>query len=256
MSKMLRVSRKTLHKYTKFRVTIDENDESSCWDLIYREAYKDRMEEGIREKVIEYWDNHSCAIPYRKHVLWQLSGKGVYKDHFKHVIEMTGVALFEEFKESNIGVQISFTMFSKFKLWLIGLIWFGTLVFVDTMLNSSYTMTHLWIFAKNIGMVNQLLTQCGILFLWYYAIGILKNVFFIKRSVVGRRCHECGDLALFHRNFPIDPTHPGLSDITVKWKRYEYVSMNPSSSSHVPSKRIELLEDEIPISYFMEKFQS
>ena len=83
-----------------------------------------------------------------------------------------------------------------------------------------------------------------------------ENVFFIKRCVGGRRCHECGDLELFHRKFPIDPTHPGLSDITVKWKRYEYVSMNPSSSSHVPSKRIDLLEDEIPISEFMDKFQS
>ena len=80
--------------------------------------------------------------------------------------------------------------------------------------------------------------------------------YFFKRCVGGRRCHECGDLVLFHRKFPINPTHPGLLDITVKWKRYEYVSMNPSSSSHVPSKRIDLLEDEIPISDFMDKFQS
>ena len=63
MSNMLHVSRKTLHKYTKFRVKIDENNEASCWALICREAYKDRMEEGIREKMIEYWDNHSHAIP-------------------------------------------------------------------------------------------------------------------------------------------------------------------------------------------------
>ena len=83
-----------------------------------------------------------------------------------------------------------------------------------------------------------------------------ENVFFIKRCVGGRRYHECGDLEFFHRKFPIDPTHPGLVDITVKWKRYEYVSMNPSSFSHVPSKRIDLLEDEIPISDFMDKFQS
>ena len=82
-----------------------------------------------------------------------------------------------------------------------------------------------------------------------------ENVFFIKWCVGRRICHECGDLALFHMKFPIDPTHLGLSDITVKWKRYEYVSMNPSSSLHVPSKRIDLLEDEIiPISDFMDKF--
>ena len=83
-----------------------------------------------------------------------------------------------------------------------------------------------------------------------------KNVFFIKRCVGGRRCHECGDLALFRRKFPINPTHPRLSNIIVKWKIYEYVSMNPSSSSHVPSKRIDLLKDDISISDFMDKFKS
>ena len=73
---------------------------------------------------------------------------------------------------------------------------------------------------------------------------------------MGEYFNECGDLALFHRKFPIDSTHPGLSDIIFKWKRYEYVSMNPSSSSHIPYKRINLLEDDIPISDFMDKFQS
>ena len=79
------------------------------------------MEEGIREKVIEYWDNHSCAILDLKHVPRQHSGRGIYKEHCKHVMEMTGVALFEEFKESNPGVQISFTMFNKLKPWYIRL---------------------------------------------------------------------------------------------------------------------------------------
>ena len=36
-------------------------------------------------------------------------------------MEMIGVALFEEFKESNPGVLISFTMFSKLKPWYIRL---------------------------------------------------------------------------------------------------------------------------------------
>ena len=81
MSKLLHVSRKTPHKYTKFRVKIDENDEASYWALICKEAYKDRMEEGIEEKVIEFWYNHSCAIPYRKHVLQQDSSRGIYKEN-------------------------------------------------------------------------------------------------------------------------------------------------------------------------------
>ena len=48
MSKMLHVSRKKLHKYTKFKVKIDENDEAACLPLICKESYQDRMEEGIR----------------------------------------------------------------------------------------------------------------------------------------------------------------------------------------------------------------
>ena len=119
MSKLLHVSRKTLHKYTKFRVKIDENDEATYWALICREEYKDRMEEGIREKVIACWNNHSLSILDWKHVLWQCSSRGIYKEHCKHVMEMTRIALFEEFKESNPGVHISFTMFSKLKLWYI-----------------------------------------------------------------------------------------------------------------------------------------
>ena len=89
MSKPLHISRKTLHKYIKFRVKINENDEAAYWDLICREAYKDRIEEGIREKVIEYWDNQSHDIPDQKHVLRQRSGRGIYKEHCKHVVEMT-----------------------------------------------------------------------------------------------------------------------------------------------------------------------
>ena len=61
---------------------INENDEVSCWALICREAYKDRMfQERIREKVIEYWDSHSHVIRDRKHVLRQCEGRGIYREH-------------------------------------------------------------------------------------------------------------------------------------------------------------------------------
>jgi len=83
-----------------------------------------------------------------------------------------------------------------------------------------------------------------------------EQVFFNKRCVGGKRIPECIDLALFHRKFGIDPMDPALSYITVMWNRYEYVSMDAASSTYVPSKRIDLLEDEIPISDFMVKFQS
>jgi hypothetical protein len=84
----------------------------------------------------------------------------------------------------------------------------------------------------------------------------LEDVFFSKTCVGGRRCLECGNMTLLYMYFSIDPTHPGLLDITVIWKRYEYVTMNPFSSSSVSLKIIELLEDNIPILEFMGKFQN
>ena len=52
MASLLNVSKRTLFKYTKFRVQIDESDEVACWDLICREPYQGRMTEGIGDKVI------------------------------------------------------------------------------------------------------------------------------------------------------------------------------------------------------------
>ena len=80
-------------------------------------------------------------------------------------------------------------------------------------------------------------------------------MFFSKIWEAQRRCPECGELTLFHTNFHVDPTHPRLSYLMVIWKRCEYVAMNPLSSSIVTSKRIDLVEDDIPIKV-MGKFQN
>ena len=63
MSKLLHVSRKTLHKHTKFKVQGDENDEAPYWALICKQPHQDRILARIKEKVVYFWDTHSCAIP-------------------------------------------------------------------------------------------------------------------------------------------------------------------------------------------------
>ena len=107
MSSLLKVSKRTLFKYTKFRVRIDENDEFACWAIICRQPYRCRMAKGITDKVIEFWDTHSCVILDRKHVLWKRLSRNVYQKYYKHVMEMTTVALYEEFQETNLGVHIA-----------------------------------------------------------------------------------------------------------------------------------------------------
>ena len=67
--------------------------------------------------------------------------------------------------------------------------------------------------------------------------------FYNKRCVGGKKCDNCGTIALFHHKYPIYIINdPSLSDIIVDWKRYEYVtySHNSTSSSIALSKRIDL----------------
>ena len=50
MSKLLHVSKKTLHKYTKFRVKIDENDEVACWALIVENHIKTGWKRALERR--------------------------------------------------------------------------------------------------------------------------------------------------------------------------------------------------------------
>ena len=125
-------------------------------------------------------------------------------------MEMTGVALFEEFKESNPGVQISFTMFSKLKPWYI-----RSNTIRDTCCCRYHIEFQLYYdtfvdFCKK-HWDGELAPHIGRDFISMILCNRNpENVFFNKRCVGGRRCHERDDLALFHRNIPIDPTHPVL----------------------------------------------
>ena len=42
---------------------IDENDELSCWAIICRQPYKDRMVECVKDIVQKYWLEHARVSP-------------------------------------------------------------------------------------------------------------------------------------------------------------------------------------------------
>lgn len=50
---------KTLYKHNKFQFQLDENDEFTCWVFICKKLYKDRLPEGIKAMVHEYWVENS-----------------------------------------------------------------------------------------------------------------------------------------------------------------------------------------------------
>ena len=83
------------------------------------------------------------------------------------------------------------------------------------------------------------------------------DIFYNKRCVSGKKCDNCGNIALFHHKYPIDINDQSLSNIIVDWKRYEYVtySHNSTSSSGALSKRIDLQEDKISVIDFLKKFE-
>ena len=55
------------------------------------------------------------------------------------------------------------------------------------------------------------------------------EIFYNKRCVSGKKCDNCGNLALFHHKYPIDINDQSLSNIIVDWKRYEYITYSRNS---------------------------
>ena len=54
IARVIGTSCKTLYKYNKFRLRIDENDELACWAIICRQPYKDRVGESVKVMIHEY----------------------------------------------------------------------------------------------------------------------------------------------------------------------------------------------------------
>jgi hypothetical protein len=55
MEKMMGTSRKKLDKHRKFFFQIDVNDELACWTVNYRQPYKDRLGENVKELARNFW---------------------------------------------------------------------------------------------------------------------------------------------------------------------------------------------------------
>jgi hypothetical protein len=69
MEKMMGTSRKKLYKHRKFQLQIDANDELSCWTVISRQPYKDRLAENVKELACKCWLTESCVSPHTRDAL-------------------------------------------------------------------------------------------------------------------------------------------------------------------------------------------
>ena len=116
LAQVVGTSRNTLYKHSKFRMQIDENNELSCWAIICREPYKDRMGEGVKDIVQKYRLAHARVSPNSRDVIQQRVSRNVYP---KHIMEMKQVQLFNKFKEDHGGINMSITTFVQQKPWYV-----------------------------------------------------------------------------------------------------------------------------------------
>ena len=108
-ARMLKTSRKSLWKHKNVRVQLDEDDEVSCWGVICRQPYQDRLPDNVRYNVKEFWNLKSLVLPNEKDVLQRCISKGNYETHSKHITKITQVEMLKTFMESNVDVKISLT---------------------------------------------------------------------------------------------------------------------------------------------------
>ena len=88
MEKMMGTSRKTLYKHRKFWLQIDVNDELACWTVIFRQPYKDRLLENIKESAHNCWLKESRVSPHTMDVLGQRIKRKQYEEHPKNIFPM------------------------------------------------------------------------------------------------------------------------------------------------------------------------
>jgi hypothetical protein len=81
------------------------------------------------------------------------------------------------------------------------------------------------------------------------------ELFCQNKCVGGNKCHRCGNIILFNQKYPIDMNDQSFSNITINWKRYEYINNTTPHSSIVISKRIDLKVDKICVIDFLKKFE-
>ena len=83
---------------------------------------------------------------------------------------------------------------------------------------------------------------------------LLKESNYEKKCVGGKKYDDCGNLTKFQNKYRIDINDQSLSNMKVKWKRYEYIDTSIQGANSV--KKIELLEDEIFLIDFLRKFEA
>ena len=156
-------------------------------------------------------------------------------------MEITQIELFNKFKEEYNGINMSINTFVQQKPWYVKPIIVSDTccchyhvdfeLYYDTFIDFGKTF---WENSPPPSTIHDFISK------------ILceregDELFYQKKCVGGKKCDDCGNMTLFHCKYPIDMNDQPLSNITINWKRYEYINAHiATSSSNVIYGRIDL----------------
>jgi hypothetical protein len=132
---------------------------------------------------------------------------------------------------------------------------FVTLVVVVIMWNLSCITTLFWILVKFVARFTSSFHIPSVFISKILCEREDDDLFYKKQCVGGNKCDRCGNLSLFHSKYHIDMNDQSFSNITVNYKRYEYMNNTAPHSSNVISKRIDLKVEKIYVIDFLKKFE-
>ena len=156
---------------------------------------------------------------------------------------MTQIELFNKFKEEHNEVNMSINTFVQKKLWYIKpIIVCDTCccryhvefqLYCDTFLYFGKTF---WKNSHPPPTIHDFISKilCG---------RENHELFYQKKCVGGKKYDHCGNLNLFHNKYSIDINDQSLSNLKVKWNKYEYIHTSISSYNCTSAKRIDLQEE-------------
>jgi hypothetical protein len=148
---------------------------------------------------------------------------------------MPQIELFNKFKEEHKEVKISINIFVQQKTWFVRSI---------TVRDTCCCRYHSPLLSTFYAFIYKILCERE-----------GDELFYQKKCVGEKKCDCCGNLSLFHSKYHIDMNDQSFSNITVNWKRYEYISNTAPHSSNAISKMIDLKVDIIYVIVFLKKFE-
>ena len=80
---------KTIRKYVKRRLIVDDNTMEGNWEIMCRAPYSDRIEESLKNLVISFWIDNTRPSSNSRDVIRHRIAPSQYEHHTKYWLDTT-----------------------------------------------------------------------------------------------------------------------------------------------------------------------